>query len=344
MKYKINKDVKLVASTTLIIVVVLILFPIVFLNFDFNKFTPFNINDSIIKKSTEVELSKDKKVKLYRKSENKVYELNLEDYITSVVSGEVPANFDEEALKAQAVAARTYYVNKINNPCKDAEKNGAEICDTTHCQVYIDKESRMESWSKKEATDNWEKIKKAVDDTKGQILVYDGKVLEYPQFFAVSSGKTEDAKDVFSSDIPYLKSEESKGEEIAPKYKSSVEINKKEFINKVNNQYPNAKITEKNISSAIKVKSYTESGSVKELQLGDEVIKGKDFRTLFNLNSTNFKWDINNNAIKINCTGYGHGVGMSQWGANVMAKEGKKYDEILKHYYNGVEINEIKYK
>ena len=114
MKYKINKDVKLIVLTTLIIVLVLILFPIAFLKLDFNKFKPFNINDSVIKKSTELELPKNKKVKLYRKSENKVYELDLEEYITSVVSGEVPANFDEEALKAQAVAARTYYVNKIN--------------------------------------------------------------------------------------------------------------------------------------------------------------------------------------------------------------------------------------
>lgn len=260
-----------------------------------------------------------------------------------VVASEVPANFNEEALKAQAVAARTFYMSKRNNPCKDAKSKNAEICDTTNCQVYMSKADRFSKWSKNEAESNWSKIQKAVLDTKGQVLTYENSVLEYPQFFSVSSGKTEDAKDVFSVNIPYLKSEESKGEENAPKYKTTLEVPISEFITKINSQYKNANLKKGDLPSAIKIESYTEGGSVKEIKIGTETIKGTEFRTLFNLNSTNFKFDFGDKVVKINCTGYGHGVGMSQWGANAMAKSGSKYNEILNHYYKGVEIQEIKY-
>ena len=162
-----------------------------------------------------------------------------------VVASEVPASFNEEALKAQAIAARTFYMNKRNNPCKDAKNKGAEICDTTNCQVYMSKEERITKWSSSEAESNWNKIQKAVLDTKGQVLTYENSVLEYPQFFATSSGKTEDAKDVFSIDVPYLKSEESKGEEIAPKYKTTIEIPINEFINKINAKYSTANVKKK---------------------------------------------------------------------------------------------------
>ncbi|NFN95704.1 stage II sporulation protein D [Clostridium botulinum] len=341
---KFNKDIKLIILITLITLVMLILSPIVFLKSDFNIFKPFEINNSIVKETYKIELPKNKKVKLYRKDKDKLDEIDIEEYIIGVVASEMPANFDENALKAQAVAARTYYINKLNNHCKEASKSEGEICDTTHCQVYMDKDERMKKWSEKDGNKNWDKIKKAVKDTEGQVLVYDGKVLEYPQFFAISSGKTENAKDVFSNDIPYLKSTDSAGEEIAPKYKSFIEVNLNDFIDKINKNYSNLNLSKDNIGSIMNIISYTEGGSVKELKIGDQIIKGTEFRNLFNLNSTNFSWTIKDNIIKIDCTGYGHGVGMSQWGANAMAKEGKKYDEILTHYYNGVEIKNITYK
>lgn len=207
----------------------------------------------------------------------------------------------------------------------------------------MSKDERISKWSKSEAESNWEKIQKAVLDTKGQVLTYDGSVLEYPQFFATSSGKTEDAKDVFSMDVPYLKSEDSKGEEIAPKYKTSTQIPINDFINKINSKYKGVNANKSNLSSLIKILSFTEAGSVKEIKIGNEIVKGTEFRTLFNLNSTNFTLDFQQDSVEVNCKGYGHGVGMSQWGANAMAKSGSKYDEILKHYYSGVEIQEINY-
>lgn len=345
IKFKIHKDIRIIITMTLFIFAVLIILPLTFLEVARDKINPFDLNnDNIVKKSSDITFPLDGKVKLYNKEKDTVEEIDLEDYIMGVVASEMPASFDEEALKAQAIAARTFYMNKRINPCKDSEKKDAEICDTTHCQVYMSKEERMSNWSKKESEKNWDKIENAVKDTKGQVLTYEGKVLEYPQFFAISSGKTEDSKDVFSSDIPYLKSEDSMGEEIAPKYKTSIEIPINEFVSTINEKYPKIKATIKNIKSLIKINSYTEAGGVKEIQMGEESIKGTEFRQLFSLNSTNFTLNFSNSSVTVNCIGYGHGVGMSQWGANVMAKNGSKYDEILKHYYSGIEIQQIHYK
>lgn len=341
---KVNSNIKIIAIMTLIIFATLIILTLIFFGVDKDSINVFNLNDENIVKSSQIIFPVDGRVKLYHKDENNVEEIDLEEYIMGVVASEVPASFAEEALKAQAIAARTFYMNRKNNPCKDAKNKGAEVCDTTNCQTYMNKKERMSKWSSSQAESNWNKIKKAVLDTKGQVLTYEGSVLEYPQFFATSSGKTEDAKDVFSIDVPYLKSEESKGEEIAPKYKTSLEIPINEFVNKINTKYVNTNLKKGNLSSLIKIDSYTEAGNVKEIKIGNYIVKGTEFRTLFNLNSTNFKFDFKKDVVKINCIGYGHGVGMSQWGANIMAKSGSTYDEILKHYYNGVEIQEMKYK
>ncbi|WP_243159413.1 stage II sporulation protein D [Clostridium sp. SM-530-WT-3G] len=344
IKLKINADILNIVVVTVVIVLILCILPILFLD-NSNKINIFNIQLDDIKKSEDknIEFPSDGKVKVYIKEENKVIELDLEDYITGVVASEMPANFNEEALKAQAIAARTYYMNKRKKPCKDSEANGAEICDTTNCQVYMNKEKRLKLWSSSKGEENWSKIKNAVDCTRGQIMTYDGYVLEYPQFFSTSSGKTEDAKDVFSVDVPYLKSEESQGEEIAPKYESTCEFSIDDFVKKVNSSYIDANLTKSNLPAMVSIKSYTEGGSVKEIQIGEILIKGTDFRKIFGLNSSNFNIQFTNNQVIIKCRGYGHGVGMSQWGANVMAKNGFSYEQILKHYYRGIEIESIKY-
>ena len=279
MKFKITTEAMNMIITTIVIVLVLCILPILFLKSDI-KTSIFDIGENDILKSEkkDIEFPKDGKVKLYLKEENKVIQLDLENYITGVVASEVPADFGDEALKAQAVAARTYYMNKRKEPCKDARANGAEICDTTNCQVYMNKEKRLKLWNSAKAEENWNKIKNAVESTKGQVMTYDGEVLEYPQFFSTSSGKTEDAKDVFAVDVPYLKSEESKGEESAPKYESTVNIPINDFITKINSSYIDANLKSNELSSMISIKSHTEGGSVKEIQVGGAIIKGTDFR------------------------------------------------------------------
>lgn len=287
-----------------------------------------------------VRLSGNETIKVHITNTDKIIEIPLEEYVKSVVSGEMPVSFEIEALKSQAVAARTYVAAKKTRPCNEAK--GGDVCDTTHCQVFITKESRLEKWGD-QGNEYWAKISEAVDATKGMVLTYDNELVQYPQFFSTSSGMTENAVDVFSSDVPYLVSTESKGEEIAPKYESEFKLNIGEFVSKVNEKYPNANLNEKTIKENIEILSKSEAGGVKEIRLGEAKIKGLDFRLTLGLNSTNFKFSINENEIVFNCKGYGHGVGMSQWGANVMAKDGKKYDEILKHYYTGTKLKEVKF-
>lgn len=279
-------------------------------------------------------------VKVYITNENKIVEVPIEEYVKSVISGEMPASFSDEALKAQAVAARTYIAAKRLKACDKA--NGADVCDTTHCQVYISKESRMEKWESN-ANENWEKISKAVEDTKGKVLAYNNELVLYPQFFSTSSGMTENSVDVFSGDIPYLVSTESKGEEIAPKYESELPFNISEFVNKINEKYPEAELTTDNLQGNIEILTRSNAGGIKEIRFGKAKVKGTDFRLAFGLSSTNFEYSINNDEIIFKCKGYGHGVGMSQWGANVMAKNGSNYEEILKHYYTGIELKELKF-
>lgn len=338
-----SAEIRIIFYVSSIIIAVLIILPLLFLNSDSPGNNLFEIAEENINKNSDgIYFPEGGKVKMYNEEKNSIEEIDLEEYVTGVVASEMPAAFDIEALKAQAVAARTFYINKRNNPCSKAKALGGEICNTTHCQVYTDKEKRMSTWSKKDAEDNWNKIEQAVQETKGQVLTYENKVLEYPQFFAVSSGNTEDAEDVFSFGVPYLKSTESKGEEVAPKYKSEVKIEINTFIDTINNTFKESNLLKNNLEKSIKILSYTKSGSVKELQVGGVNIKGTEFRKLFNLNSTNFTIHITADNVVINCTGYGHGVGMSQWGANAMAKSGAKYDEILKHYYSGVDIEKLK--
>lgn len=295
----------------------------------------FVIND----KEVNVTKSKLNKIKVYRASSGKIEEMDLEVYIIGVVSAEMPANFDKEALKAQAVAARTFAINKIMERCSQA--NGADICDTVHCQAYLDKDKRMELWDQNKAQEYYEKIKAAVDETAGEVVTYNGSIIKYPQYFAISAGKTEDSIEVFNEDIPYLKSVPSKGEEIAPKYKASKSVSINEFINIVNSKYPNSNLKSSQVKKSVSILSRTVSGAVKEIQLGCQKITGVDFRKIFELNSSNFSLDINESSIIITCFGYGHDVGMSQWGANIMAKSGHNYREILNHYYSGTNISKL---
>lgn len=280
-------------------------------------------------------------IRVYITKEDRIEEIPIEEYVKSVVSGEMPASFSDEALKAQAVAARTYIASKRLRPC-DISKGG-DVCDTTHCQVYINKEIRLEKWESN-ANENWDKISKAVDGTKGMVLTYNNELVLYPQFFSTSSGMTENAVDVFSSAVPYLVSTESKGEEISPKFEAEFPFDINEFVNKINDKYPEASITTENLEGNIKILNRSDAGGIKEIRVGKAKVKGLDFRLTIGLSSTNFEYSITGNKIVFKCKGYGHGVGMSQWGANVMSKNGSNYNEILKHYYTGVDINNLLFK
>ena len=277
------------------------------------------------------------KIKVYITKEKKIRELYLEEYVRGVVCGEMPLNFDIEALKAQAVAARTYALSRLESyggtKCKEA--NGGDVCDTVHCQVYKEKDKDI-------SINNWNKVTEAVEQTKGQILTYNGKLVLEPLYFSVSSGNTENVADVFASKEPYLSSVKSDGEEVAPKYKTTTTYSYNALASAIKREYPKAIISSSKLKSQIKILSYNkDSGSVKEIKLGTITISGTDFRHMLNINSSNFRITYNKNNIEIRCMGYGHGVGMSQWGANAMAQKGSKYGEILTHYYQGVKVEKL---
>lgn len=280
------------------------------------------------------------KIKVYNHKEGKVETIDIEEYLYSVVAGEMPSDFDEEALKAQAVAARTYvYYKKEHNSNKDPKHKGADVCtDFNHCQEFLSEKELKRSHGDKWMKNSWTKIKKAVNDTRGQILVYNDKAI-LPMYFSTAAGKTENSEEVFSSKEPYLRSVASPYDKSSPKYISNLKITKNEFIKHIKKSY-NINLSISTLNSDIKILKRTEGGSVEKIKIGEKQISGRDMRNLFKLNSTNFDISIKSDYIDILVKGYGHGVGMSQWGADGMADAGYEYYKILKHYYTGADIED----
>ena len=266
------------------------------------------------------EVKEEIKLALKDTSTGEIKNIELEDYIVGVVAGEMPASFNEEALKAQAIASRTYAMYKMKN------SNGTYdlVTDKTN-QVYITEEKMKSLWQ--ENFDYYfEKIKRAVYDTKDLIMTYNGDII-LSLYFARSNGKTEDAIAVFGSNEEYLKSVESPEENLT----SEVTISKDKFCNKLN-----ISCDAINISNVLK----SSSGRINSLNINGKTFKGTEIRTLFDLKSTDFDITIDSE-IKFITKGYGHGVGMSQYGANKLAQNGKNYEEILKHYYQNINIEKI---
>lgn len=287
-----------------------------------------------------------KTIKVFLSGSGNVVEMDIEQYVKGVVSSEMPALFEIEALKAQAIAARTFAIGHMESnggiPCINSKKHGADICDTTHCQVYRNKADTIIKWEQENADEYWKRIKEAVESTEGEVIEYNGKVIDMPLYFAVSSGTTENIKDVFNAERPYLLSVKSYGDDLAPKYTEIVKLSKDKFINILNEN--NIKVNKDEINSSIEIVEKNSSGSISKIRLGEEIVDSVDFRRMFSLNSTNVKIKITENDIEITCVGYGHGVGMSQWGANAMARDNKTAIEIIEHYYTGTKVEKIGYK
>jgi len=298
--------------------------------------------DDIPVASAQLDLSEPDLIKVYNLKTNEVIVIDFEEYLKGVVASEMPAEFNFEALKAQAVTARTYLLFKFKKyPNGQPEHLDAPICTGTHCQVWNSKDNLIASHEDGWYDTYWSKIEEAVNSTKSQILTYDGKIIE-PLFHSTSGGRTENSEDVFSTSVPYLRSVESPYENEAPKQHDSTKVSVTDFISKLNSVYGELNITPSNLKDKIQLGGTSEGGKIKTLLIDGTEISGREIRSLFNLNSTNFSFIQTNNEIEIVTTGYGHGVGMSQWGANGMGEEGYNYKEILKHYYTGIEIVSMK--
>lgn len=273
-----------------------------------------NSNDESIKESTD----NNTYVTIYRQN-GSVLTLELENYLIGVVGSEMPALFNTEALKAQAILARTYTIKAINT--------GKRLTDTTNTQVYKSESELKNTWGSNYTT-YYNKIKNAVDSTKSLVLKYNGTLIE-AVYHSTSNGKTENSSNVWKYSFPYLTSVESPYDTTNSSFSKTTFFSYEELSNKLNTI-----ITQDTIFNI----SLNESGRVKTIEFNNIILSGVEFRTKLSLRSADFTLEKTNDGINITTKGYGHGVGMSQYGANGFANNGYNYEAILKHYYQGVSI------
>ena len=256
-------------------------------------------------------------------------------YLVGAVRAEKPASFETEALKAQAVAARTYTLYKLQTGGNHGDT--ADICtDSTCCQAYISEEDARSNWG--DAADgNEAKIETAVRETDGETILYGGVPI-LAVFHSCSAGQTRSSGQVWVSDLPYLQAVSSpEPADSIPNYYSRVEFTAEEFREKVLASYPEADLSG-DISGWLQNAVTDTAGSVETVDVGGVTMKGSTLRSVLGLRSACFEWEAADGGLVFYVTGYGHGVGMSQYGANQMAKEGADYREILTHYYTGVTV------
>lgn len=258
----------------------------------------------------------------------------LEDYVVGVTAAEMPANFSYEALRAQAVASRTYAVKNLGENVKalksiDSSKIG---------QAYISVEDMKTRWQDGFQA-NYDKIRAAVYSTRGLIMKYNGEPIE-AVFHSTSSGKTETAENVWGRELPYIKSVESRADVNAPGYAASVSFEKEEFERKIKNGINEAD-TINNIFDSFQIEQRSEAGYVLTVKIGDKTVSGGDIRSALGLRSTDFEIKKEADTITFETKGYGHGAGMSQYGAEFMAREGKTFEEILNYYYFDIKIENL---
>ena len=308
----------------LVLTIIFIAVPSFFiLNYKEPKKIIENLKEEIVDNNTK---NKNITIKVLQTNKNKIIELDLEDYVKGVIAGEMPISFEIEALKAQAVAARTYGVKRIN------KNNKYDVVDTVLNQVYLDDNALRIKWG-----NNYDlymnKIEKAVKETKGEYVDYNGKYAD-TLFFSTSVGNTENSEEIFGTKISYLQSVSSEwDEEVSPVYQEKKIFTRENFCKKLS------------LSDCTKIyvniKNETSTGRIKKLEINGKSFTGTEVAYLLGIRSNYFSIYIENNNVAIYTKGFGHGVGMSQYGAEGMAINGYLYNEILEHYYQGTTIKNL---
>ena len=269
------------------------------------------------KNTIEEEVDDNKIYVTVHRTNGSILNLELEEYLVGVVGAEMPASFNIEALKVQAIISRTYALKSL--------KIGRKLTDNTNTQVYKDNDELKSMWGN-DYNKYYSKIKEAVDSTKGIAIYYNNDLID-ALFFATSNGKTEDSKYVWGNSIPYLVSVDSSWDKDTTPYVRTVSKEVSDVLNILGVDNSNYNIISKD-----------DSGRVLEISFGDKIFSGVEFRNLLGLRSSDFDLEIDDSVINITTRGYGHGVGLSQYGAGKMAANGNDYKEIIKHYYTGVDV------
>ncbi len=278
-------------------------------------------------------------IRVFRDDLGQIVELPLEEYLVGVVAAEMPASFAPEALKAQAVVARTYTVNQMlsygGSGC--GANPGADICTTAgHCQAWEAEEASLGKWPVPDAAANLNKIRLAVRQTAGQVVTHNGSTID-AVFHSTCGGHTEDSENVWSAALPYLRGVPCPYCDDTRWSQTEHSLSSAQFAKNIL-----AYVSAVPVSAAgrplLEAAERSDTGRVLTLRVAGEVVRGRDFRSAMGLPSTNFTWAISGEQISFTCLGYGHGVGLCQYGADGMAKSGKTYAEIINHFYSNVEL------
>ncbi|MFY4775220.1 stage II sporulation protein D [Metabacillus sp. RGM 3146] len=267
-------------------------------------------------------------VPVYRTQLRTVEKVPLEEYVTCVVASEMPAEFQSEALKAQSLAARTYIIKYLLADKHLATPDNAAVTDTTNHQVYKNKEELKRLWGP-DYSWKMKKVEDAVAATGGEILTYNNKPIN-AQFFSTSNGYTENSEAVWSNSFPYLKSVKSPWDQESPKF-----YNQKIFSVAQFEHLLGVRINGSSIGTIIE---RTPGKRVGMVSFNGKKLSGTDIREKLKLSSADFTWSLKGGNVVINSIGSGHGVGMSQYGANFMAEKGKSFTDIVKYYYKGTTV------
>lgn len=285
------------------------------------------------------------KIRLYDHQAGKVLELGLEEYVVGVVAAEMPASFQLEALKAQAVAARTYAVKRLQVPdprVKEINQQADISSDPNINQAWISDEEMKKRWGQWNYAANKRKIIQAVAETSGKVVVYGGQLID-PSYHASCGGNgTENSGDVWKYQVPYLQRVQCNNHP-NDKNDAVVAMSMRDFAGLLDvdvKTVPASKLF--GYSKALQVKEKTSSGRLKNFTFGGKTFTGSELRSRLNLKSTMIDWKIEGSTIKLMTRGYGHGVGMCQYGSEGYALEGWNFKRILSHYYQGTSLANIK--
>lgn len=275
---------------------------------------------------------KDDTITVFLSSQNQNVEMDMFEYICGSVAAEMPLAYHEEALKAQAV---TCYTNALRLKLNSEKTNNADISDNTAIhQGYINEAERRAKWGND--FEKYEsKLKNIVNSVKNQAIYYNEQLI-VAAFFAISCGKTESSGNLWSENVPYLTSVESQGDCLSPQYATSVSFSLDEFVSKMKSA--NADFSIESLANAVTIKETSPTGTVLKAEINGKAYTGEEIRSIFSLRSPVFTVNSTDSAITFNVLGYGHGIGMSQYGADYFARQGYTYKDILMHYYTGVVV------
>lgn len=279
---------------------------------------------------------------IYHHKTKTVETLSAADYIKRVVAAEMPAHYHTEALKAQAVAAHSYAIKmkKQQQTSPTAELKGADIStDPATSQSYMTIEE-IKAFYGDQFEANYKKISDAVDAVINQVILYEEEPIA-AAFHAISGGTTEDAANIWGGALPYLKPVLSDGDQLSPDYQAEVTLTRDEVKQKLSSAFPNLSFPD-DPKSWMVIQSMTASKSVKEVSVCGKTVSGSELRSALGLSSPYFSLTYADDSFTFQTKGKGHGVGMSQYGADYLARQGKTYDEILTYYYQGVTVATLK--